>query len=746
MKKITLLLSAMLMAVMSFAGEYSVTISFADKAQRTVYTTEQQVWEQNGIIVTNDKSESTTNVGDYANPARFYKSSALTVKCTLGTIKKMEFTCGTQSGKDYPAELVASVGSEATADGLVVTIVPTASSDTYTIAKFANQVRVASIKVTYEGDAPENGGDNSGDDNGGTTPPPTNPEGVITCAQAVEICQATGETSTTETYTIRGYVTEIKDAYNSTYGNISYWMADEKGGGQVLQAYRVKPVNDSDVNVKVNDYVEVVGTLVNYKGNTPEVNAGGTYTIITAGEEGEKPSLPTGLTGDGTMENPFTIEDVIALNNQFVGPYYVKAYIVGQVVGASLSTGAEFEAPFNPSTNNDGTVNTYNTNLLVASTLGETDAAKCVPVQLPTGDLRTNFNLPENPDMHGQEVLICGSLQKYFSVPGIKSPTSIELLSEVSNVVNVKGMQYADAYYYTEDEIGYFDFDMYVDVDPDTYEYTYPELYVTIKADSKTALNGTYDLLGACLWTSANDSIEMGEVLGTVTIKNVDTEGNYSFTGSFVGADGKTYKFNDVMYVWGYDVDTDEEIAFSEESTTPPTPPTPPTDGAIVFDADVDKGNASMDSNNQTPYAVSKAGVTLDVTKGIIGTYNNENHYRIYKNQTLTITSTVGNIAKVEFTCTAEGDAQYGPGCFTVDGGDYTYAGTVGTWTGDAATITFTASTNQVRATQIVVTLASATAVEDVTVGATPVKVIENGQVLIIRGENIYNVLGAQVK
>ena len=744
MKKITLLLSAMLLSVMSFAAEYSVTISFADKAQRTVYTNDQQVWEQNGIIVTNDKSESTTNVGDYANPARFYKSSALTVKCTLGTIKKMEFTCGTQSGKDYPAELVASVGSEATADGLVVTIVPTASSDTYTIAKFANQVRVASIKVTYEGEAPENGGDNSGDDNGGTTPPPANPEGVITCAQAVEICQTTGETATTETYTIRGYVTEIKDAYNSTYGNISYWMADEKGGGQVLQAYRVKPVNDSDVNVKVNDYVEVVGTLVNYKGNTPEVNAGGTYTIITAGEEGEKPSLPTGLTGDGTMENPFTIEDVIALNNQFVGPYYVKAYIVGQVVGASLSTGAEFEAPFNPSTNNDGTVNTYNTNLLVASTLGETDAAKCVPVQLPTGDLRTNFNLPENPDMHGQEVLICGSLQKYFSVPGIKSPTSIELLSEVSNVVNVKGMQYADAYYYTEDEIGYFDFDMYVDVDPDTYEYTYPELYVAVKANSKTALNGTYDLLGACLWTSANDSIEMGEALGTVTIKNVDTEGNYSFTGSFVGADGKTYKFNDVMYVWGYDVDTDEEIAFSEESTTPPTPP---TDGAIVFDADVDKGNAGTDSNNAAAYQITKNGVTLDVTSGILGTWNNENHYRIYKNQTLTVTSTVGNIAKIEFTCTANGDEKYGPGCFTASTGEYGHDGAaVGTWTGDAATITFTASANQVRATQIVVTLASATAVDNVTVGATPVKVIENGQVLIIRGENIYNVLGAQVK
>lgn len=717
MKKLTLLLSAMLMAVMSFAGEYSVTISFADKAQRTVYTTEQQVWEQNGIIVTNDKSESTTNVGDYANPARFYKSSALTVKCTLGTIKKMEFTCGTYSGKDYPAELVASVGSEATADGLVVTIVPTASSDTYTIAKFANQVRVASIKVTYEGDAPENGGDNSGDDNGGTTPPPTNPEGVITCAQAVEICQATGETATTETYTIRGYVTEIKEAYTTQYQNVSCWMADEKGGGQVFLAFRAKPVNAADQAVKVNDYIEVKGTLVNYMGNTPETSAGGSLTIITPGEEGEKPSLPEGLTGDGTKENPFTVEDVLLLNNQFAGPYYVKAFIVGQVVGTSLSTGAEFEAPFNPSTNNDGSVNTYNTNLLVAFTLGETDVTKCVPVQLPTGDLRTNFNLPENPDMHGQEVLICGSLQKYFSVPGIKSPTSIELLSEVSNVVNVKGMQYADAYYYTEDEIGYFDFDMYVDVDPDTYEYTYPELYVAVKANSKTALNGTYDLLYAGLWTSANDSIEMGEALGTVTIKNVDTEGNYSFTGSFVGADGKTYKFNDVMYVWGYDVDTDEEIAFSEESTTPPTPPTPPTgmitcaEAATIAAAENYKG-----TENVTVY-----GYVVELGQQKVDDKSGRNK------QTFWLSDENGGAKQFQAFWAYVPDFFQVGDKVAVTGILQNYKGTIEISDGEA-------------------TLLGTTAVEDVTVGVTPVKVIENGQVLIIRGENIYNVLGAQVK
>ena len=170
--------------------------------------------------------------------------------------------------------------------------------------------------------------------------------------------------------------------------------------------------------------------------------------------------------------------------------------------------------------------------------------------------------------------------------------------------------------------------------------------------------------------------------------------------------------------------------------------------GAVVtFDADVDKGNAGTDSNNAAEYTVSKNGVTMTVSSGILGTYNNEMHYRVYKNQTLTLASTAGNIVKVEFTCTANDEEKYGPGNFAVDSGEYTYSGPVGTWTGNAASVVFTAASNQVRTSQIVVTLASGTTgVEDVTTVVIPVKVMKNGQLMIIRGENAYNVMGAQVK
>lgn len=324
--------------------------------------------------------------------------------------------------------------------------------------------------------------------------------------------------------------------------------------------------------------------------------------------------------------------------------------------------------------------------------------------------------------------------------------------------VEIKGLVYADAYYYEYDGVAYYDIDMYKDIDMDTYEYTYPEVYVSLEAKSKTALNGTYDVWYAGYWKSANDSVEINETTpGTITIKNTDNEGNYSVSGSFVGTDGKTYSFNDVVSVWAFDFDNYEEITLSEDGNTDnpgtdepedPEKPDTPIDpaGSVTFDADVDMGDASLDANNQTPYTVSKDGLTLNVSKGIIGVYNNENHYRVYKNETLTITSTIGNIVSVEFTCTANDDEKYGPGCFSVNGGSYTYSGAVGTWNGSATEIVFTATSNQVRATEIVVTVDEGTAVDNVFVGDIPVKVIKNAQMYIMQGNKVYTIMGTQVK
>ena len=116
---------------------------------------------------------------------------------------------------------------------------------------------------------------------------PDTPERVLSCEEAVALCLETGTTATTEEYTIRGYVTEITTEYSERYNDISFYMADTKDGGQVLFTYRIKPMFETDCAVKVGDFVEAVGPLVNYNGNSPEVYPG-VYTIVN------EPEIPTG--------------------------------------------------------------------------------------------------------------------------------------------------------------------------------------------------------------------------------------------------------------------------------------------------------------------------------------------------------------------------------------------------------------------------------------------------------------------
>ena len=91
-------------------------------------------------------------------------------------------------------------------------------------------------------------------------------------------------------------------------------------------------------------------------------------------------------------------------------------------------------------------------------------------------------------------------------------------------------------------------------------------------------------------------------------------------------------------------------------------------------------------------------GIKFEISNGIVNVAN----IRVYKGQTLKLTSNIGLMTKVVFTCTASGDAKYGPGCFT--GTNYT-AGEeeTGTWelAAGASSLTLTAFKNQVRITQM---------------------------------------------
>ena len=129
------------------AGE-SATIYFDNVANRTSYSTEQQVWEQNGITVTNDKAASSSDVGDYSNPARFYKSSNVTVEANAA-FSQIIFNCDDYK-TTYPTDLQNSISSgSVTVDGTVVTVTLNSAATSYAITSLAGQVRVDSITVVY---------------------------------------------------------------------------------------------------------------------------------------------------------------------------------------------------------------------------------------------------------------------------------------------------------------------------------------------------------------------------------------------------------------------------------------------------------------------------------------------------------------------------------------------------------------------------------------------------------------------
>lgn len=570
-------------------------------------------------------------------------------------------------------------------------------------------------------DRPDGPGNGQGGDTTQVTPDAPDtigwniPAECLTIAEANAICAQLESGATTGTkYYVKGWIKKLASKHAdgiSQFGNALFYMVDEKGNtDEDFYAYQVYGLNGEKITnpdgVAVDDYVVIYGELTNYNGTYETVGKGAAHiwkstNAALGGSNNPGNNNPTEVVGDGSFENPYTANDVRLLNNANAGKYWVKAYIVGQINGKSIS-GAEFNAPFSGSSNDDGSVNNYNTNILIANSADEANSDNCVPVQLPNGALRTGLNLVQNPDMDGQEVLIYGSLEAYFGAAGVKAPEyakvgdkefgvnpNVEQKEPTAKVVTIAEFNAAQE----STEVYYELTGVISGLDANANATVYGNFDLTDETASVYVYGLTKEFIG--VGSTSND-----KSFASLGLKNGDKITLRGFRGSYNGKIEVMGAYFVKLISSGNENPNpggNENPGGNGDITTP--------EGAIVFDADTDKGNAGTDSNNAAAYTITKDGVTITVSSGILGTYNNEAHYRIYKNQTLTVTSTVGNVKKVTFTCTANDDTKYGPGCFTWSTGDYTYSGPTGTWTGDAAEVVFTASSNQVRASQIVVEL-----------------------------------------
>ena len=113
------------------------------------------------------------------------------------------------------------------------------------------------------------------------------------------------------------------------------------------------------------------------------------------------------IEGDGTLQNAYTVADVLYFYGKVTDKVWVKGEICGYLKDNQLFATTE---------------NAQASNLA----LGTADSY--IPVQLSSKTApRENLNLLDNPDMLGQTVWVYGNIEKYFSMPGLKSVTDFSL-------------------------------------------------------------------------------------------------------------------------------------------------------------------------------------------------------------------------------------------------------------------------------------------------------------------------------
>lgn len=120
--------------------------------------------------------------------------------------------------------------------------------------------------------------------------------------------------------------------------------------------------------------------------------------------------------------NVITVAEAIA--NQGMKGATVEGYIVAYTTGNKTysSDPAKFKDDYN---------------VAIADSVNETNPDKILPVQL-TSNFRNEFGLKSNPGNIGKKIQVTGSLELYFTVPGLKSPTAIKFVEDSTNPSKVQ--------------------------------------------------------------------------------------------------------------------------------------------------------------------------------------------------------------------------------------------------------------------------------------------------------------------
>ena len=283
------------------------TISFGDKAYRTEFSSSKQVWVQNGITVTNNQAASTSPVADYAAPARFYKSSDLTIAYE----SEFEMIVITTSGGKCYTGTETITGATLSVSAGKMTLVLDEKATSFTIATLATQIRATEISIFSEGTGNSGSEEGGNGDDSGNTETTTDYVTSLETGVAYKFAMVVGNGSTV-------YLTGKMSSYygatstNKADGKDVYLEAVEGGYNMYfmegdVKTYIVVLVNDGHNNITFTTEASSVWVW------------DATYnTVTTVTSAGDKVFL--GTYGTYSTFSPSYYESYIASN--YVGRFY----------------------------------------------------------------------------------------------------------------------------------------------------------------------------------------------------------------------------------------------------------------------------------------------------------------------------------------------------------------------------------------------------------------------------------------
>lgn len=122
--------------------------------------------------------------------------------------------------------------------------------------------------------------------------------------------------------------------------------------------------------------------------------------------------------GGGSSGKGNSMSDAMTVSQALDSIGEEDVWVCGYIVGGDLTaSSASFEPPFSS-----------NTNIILGPRSSASSRESCLAVALPSGDIREEINLADNPLLLGRKIYLRGDIvEAYYGMPGMKNVSGYEL-------------------------------------------------------------------------------------------------------------------------------------------------------------------------------------------------------------------------------------------------------------------------------------------------------------------------------